>query len=141
MENDKYLLDSEKVNLRECVLKRVFDKDNDDIISSPILNALGLDVYDKSDSFFTRLNKGVKQSYLDKNIILTDEQMDCLDLLYNADLFISAPTSFGKTFVALEYISRNIKKLNNIIIIVPTLALMNELRKNVLHILEMCIRL
>lgn len=129
MENDKYLLDSEKVNLRECVLKRVFDKDNDDIISSPILNALGLDVYDKSDSFFTRLNKGVKQSYLDKNIILTDEQMDCLDLLYNADLFISAPTSFGKTFVALEYISRNIKKLNNIIIIVPTLALMNELRK------------
>lgn len=39
---------------------------------------------------------------------------------------------FGKTFVALEYISR--KKCNNIVFVVPTLALMNELfskiRKN-----------
>lgn len=55
--------------------------------------------------------------------------MRCLELLSKGNLFISAPTSFGKTFIALEFISRNIDLLNNIIFIVPTIALMNELRK------------
>ena len=35
----------------------------------------------------------------------------------------------------MEFISRNIDLLNNIIFIVPTIALMNELRKNVSNIL------
>lgn len=61
------------------------------------------------------------------------QQIECLNyLLKGENLLISAPTSFGKTFVALEYISR--KKCNNIVFVVPTLALMNELfskiRKN-----------
>ena len=40
-------------------------------------------------------------------------------------LFISAPTSFGKTYIALEYIKR--RKPNNIVFVVPTLALMQEI--------------
>ena len=75
----------------------------------------------------------MRQSLLNQDIILTTEQEKCLKLLEKGNLFISAPTSFGKTYIAFEYIIRNIKKINNIIFVVPTISLMNELRKKCFH--------
>ena len=66
---------------------------------------------------------------LDEEIILTNEQVECLNILNDNNLFLSAPTSFGKTFIALEYIARNKHLLDNIVFVVPTISLMNELRK------------
>ncbi|WP_369782574.1 DEAD/DEAH box helicase [Pseudomonas sp. WC2401] len=48
-------------------------------------------------------------------------------LLEGESLAISAPTSFGKSFVIDSFIS--IKKPNNVVIIVPTIALTDETRR------------
>ena len=41
-------------------------------------------------------------------------------------LFLSAPTSFGKTFLLQEIIYRNYDSFNNIVIVLPTVALLME---------------
>lgn len=75
----------------------------------------------------------LNSSMLDSNIKLTSQQIEILSILKKNNIFISAPTSFGKTFIVLEYIKRNIEELNNIVIIVPTIALMNELLKKIYY--------
>lgn len=42
-------------------------------------------------------------------------------------LFISAPTSFGKTTLVIEYIYNNVEYINNVIFILPTKSLIEEL--------------
>ena len=63
-------------------------------------------------------------------LTLHREQSNLLKkLLDGKNLAISAPTSFGKSFVIDSYIS--IKKPNNILIIVPTIALTDEIRRRI----------
>ena len=126
MKEDHILLNSDKRELRKELIKSIYDND---VFNTALLSALDLEIYDKSDALIPKLNKAIRQSILNSDIYLTNEQMECLSLLEDNSLFISAPTSFGKTYIALEYISRHIDLLNNIIFIVPTVSLMNELRK------------
>ncbi|NVM37445.1 MAG: helicase [Candidatus Lokiarchaeota archaeon] len=62
------------------------------------------------------------------NIYFHEEQMQLLHIL-NSDnsLILSAPTSFGKSLLIEEIIAS--KRYNNIVIIQPTLALLDETRK------------
>jgi len=63
-------------------------------------------------------------------LTLHREQSNLLKKLLNGkNLAISAPTSFGKSFVIDSFIS--IKKPNNILIIVPTIALTDEIRRRI----------
>jgi len=56
------------------------------------------------------------------------EQSSLLKRLINGEnIAVSAPTSFGKSFVIDAFIS--IKKPNNVVIIVPTIALTDETRR------------
>lgn len=126
MTENHVLLNSDKRELRKELIKLIYD---DDVFNTALLSALDLEIYDKSDALIPKLNKAIRQSILNSDIYLTNEQMECLSLLENNSLFISAPTSFGKTYIALEYISRHIDLLNTIVFIVPTVSLMNELRK------------
>lgn len=127
MKNEEIILrNNDLKEIREEALKEIF---NDKNLPSSILSAIDLDIYSKNNNFFDKLGNAFKKSCLDTQIVLTNEQMKCLEFLSKGNLFISAPTSFGKTFIALEFISRNMDLLNNIIFIVPTIALMNELRK------------
>lgn len=126
MKEDHVLLNSDKRELRKELIKSIYDND---VFNTALLSALDLEIYDKSDELIPKLNKAIRQSILNSDIYLTNEQMECLSLLEDNSLFISAPTSFGKTYIALEYISRHIDLLNNIVFIVPTVSLMNELRK------------
>ena len=112
--------------MRKELIKSIYDND---VFNTALLSALDLEIYDKSDALIPKLNKAIRQSILNSDIYLTNEQMECLSLLEDNSLFISAPTSFGKTYIALEYISRHIDLLNTIVFIVPTVSLMNELRK------------
>lgn len=50
-------------------------------------------------------------------------------LINNENIAVSAPTSFGKSFVIDAFIS--IKKPNNVVIIVPTIALTDETRRRI----------
>lgn len=126
MKEDQILLNSDKRELRKELIKSIYDNG---VFNTALLSALDLEIYDKSDALIPKLNKAIRQSILNSDIYLTNEQMECLSLLEDNSLFISAPTSFGKTYIALEYISRHIDLLNTIVFIVPTVSLMNELRK------------
>lgn len=117
--------------MRENYLKCYYDEQNN--LDDTSLQALGLNMYIKKQNIRLSLYNSFCRSLYDNNVVMHPQQMECLNyLLKGENLLISAPTSFGKTFVALEYISR--KKCNNIVFVVPTLALMNELfskiRKN-----------
>ena len=66
-----------------------------------------------------------------KNFYLHEEQKYLLDKLEKGkNLIISAPTSFGKSLLIEEIVSS--KKHKNIIVIQPTLALLDETRKKLL---------
>lgn len=92
---------------------------------------LGLTMYSKEYSFKSAIYNGFACSYIDEGISLHPEQMRVLNLIkdYNGLIF-SAPTSFGKTFVVFEYIVR--EKPNNIVLIVPTLALVDEYKQKII---------
>jgi hypothetical protein len=112
--------------LRDHFLKGIYSGEK---ISEAELNFTDLSIYSKNNTFFSRFGNAIKQSILDDSITLTNEQIECLNLLDDNNLFLSAPTSFGKTFIALEFIARNKHLLDNVIFVVPTISLMNELRK------------
>lgn len=65
-----------------------------------------------------------------KTATLHSEQSDLLKKLLNGeDIAVSAPTSFGKSFIIDAYIA--IKKPKNLVIIVPTIALTDETRRRI----------
>lgn len=65
---------------------------------------------------------------IDEDVTLHREQSSLLKKLLDGEsIAVSAPTSFGKSFVIDAFIS--IKKPDNIVIIVPTIALTDETRR------------
>lgn len=127
MSSANRFLDKNMSTLRSEVLNDIY---NDIKVNESVLSFTDLDIYSRnSTNFFQKISKSFRQSVLYEDIILTNEQEKCLQLLNKGNLFISAPTSFGKTFIALEFIARNISNMNNIVFVVPTIALMNELRE------------
>ncbi|MFJ3331409.1 MULTISPECIES: DEAD/DEAH box helicase [Enterococcus] len=124
--DDLLYLNSSIRDIRNELLYDIYNKKN---VNNAFLSFTDLDIYSKDYSFFDRFGKAIRLSLLDERIILTKEQETCLNILSKENLFVSAPTSFGKTFIALEHIARNKDMLNNIIFVVPTIALMNELRR------------
>lgn len=111
--------------IRNEYLKFYYIEKDSELDESSLLS-LGLNMYSKNSSIQKDLYHAFAISTFNQNITLHPQQLECLNILSNGDnLLLSAPTSFGKTFVALEYISKN--NFNNIVFVVPTLALMNEL--------------
>ena len=124
----RYMDNTIKKN-REIALKRfLIDKETDD------LQFYDLNMYHKKNTFSSIILSQTNKSVINNDIILNQYQMEILNILNENNLFLSAPTSFGKTFLMLEFIKRNTKKLNNIIFIIPTLALMNELLKKIYNL-------
>lgn len=76
------------------------------------------------DSFEIKLNtyKGQYLKYLNSG------QLSLINDIYKSPKsIISAPTSFGKTSLVIEYITQNLENLNYIIFILPTKSLIEEL--------------
>lgn len=95
------------------------------------LFSLGLTVYSRDFSFKSLIYNSFSTSQLDSSISLHPEQIKALNLIEaNEGLIFSAPTSFGKTFVVFEYIAR--KKPNNVVLVVPTLALVDEYKRRII---------
>ncbi len=118
-------LDEDIRKLREESLRAYLGKSDSDLIFTD------LNIYDFSNTFQSNLKREFYRSALDKSIILTKYQIEILNILENNSLFLSAPTSFGKTFTILEYLFRKKDVINNVIFIIPTIALMNELLKKI----------
>lgn len=95
------------------------------------LFALDLTVYSSDYTFDSMIYNAFATSELDENISLHPEQMTILtEIEKNNALIVSAPISFGKTFCIFEYIARY--QPNNIVLIVPTLALVDEYYKKII---------
>ena len=95
------------------------------------LFALDLTVYSKDYTFDSLIYNAFSQSILDNSISMHPEQVHIIDEINKHDaIIVSAPTSFGKTFCVFEYMARN--KPQNIVLIVPTLALVDEYMKRII---------
>ena len=114
---------------REIVLKNYLKNKK-----SEGLQFYDLNMYAPDNTPETIILSEVNKSLIDKNVVLNRYQIEILNILNDHNLFLSAPTSFGKTFLMLEFIMRNKENLNNIIFIIPTLALMNELLKKIYNL-------
>ena len=96
------------------------------------LFALGLTMYSNVFSFESAAYNGLTKSKLDRSRSLHPEQMEIIYQIENyRGLILSAPTSFGKTFSVFEYIAR--KQPNTVVLIVPTLALIDEYKRKILN--------
>lgn len=117
--------DKDIEEMRRAYLEYYFDEESH-TIDADTMQTLGLNMYSKLVTPKKLLYNAFCRSNYDSEVVMHPQQIECLNYLMRGDnLLISAPTSFGKTFVALEYMSR--KGLSNIVFVVPTLALMNEL--------------
>lgn len=67
-----------------------------------------------------------KSEYLDKKILHTEQKKISERLFSGQNLVLSAPTSFGKSLLIEELVASN--KYKNIVVIQPTLALLDETR-------------
>ena len=95
------------------------------------LFALDLTVYSRDYTFDSLLYNSLSQSQLDENVSMHPEQLQIIqEIIKNDALIVSAPTSFGKTFAIFEYMARY--QPNNIVLIVPTLALVDEYMKKLI---------
>ncbi len=75
-----------------------------------------------------RLRLGMNHSSHLPGIVFHEEQKEIADILASGqNVIISAPTSFGKSILIEEVVAS--KKYSNIVIIQPTLALLDETRK------------
>ena len=121
-------LDSKTSELREKTLKEFIENKNE----TQNLCFYDLDFYLNEESIQQKIKKVINKSLYDNKVCLSESQIEILDILENKNLFLSAPTSFGKTFIVLEFLKRH-PKFNNIVFIVPTLALLNELLKKIFN--------
>ncbi len=100
-------------------------------ISEDLFN-LGLTVYSKDYFLDSLIYNSVYKSKIDSKISLYPEQLKLIEKIKeNEALIISAPTSFGKTFSVFEYIVEEQPK--NVVMIVPTLALVDEYLRKIIN--------
>jgi len=113
-------------------LDKQVDKTRFAINNSASLYSLGLTMYSLNYSFDSLVYSAFAMSDLDENVSLHPEQRKVLALINeNRGLIFSAPTSFGKTFVVFEYISR--ERPRNVVMVVPTLALIDEYKQKIIR--------
>ena len=77
------------------------------------------------------------QSKVRSNNILDKSQQSIIDFYQSLDkkrMLVSAPTSYGKTFIMREILYLNQEKYNNVLLVFPTVAL---LRENALNMEEL----
>jgi ERCC4-related helicase len=83
-----------------------------------------------------KLEKATKETYQrtpDEEYVFTDRQYELFEKLKNSNHYsFSGPTSFGKSFIIEEFIKYIIKErkgIDNIAILVPTRALISQIRE------------
>lgn len=137
------LLSDNFEELREYREKLIIDLDNlksnsaDNPDSLPIALTLAENLFSVDLTMYSgvkTLNSLIYHSFaisqLDNSISLHPEQIEIINQIQSNDgIILSAPTSFGKTFCVFEYIARD--KPKNIVLVVPTLALVDEYNKKI----------
>lgn len=131
-----HLSANDEISAREELIRLLAEIEKDGLPYTPLINHLirnvGLFPYIDSDTA-TWEDRFVYDAFKvdvgeEKPITLHREQSKLLSaLLDGKSIAVSAPTSFGKSFVIDSFIS--IRKPSNIVILVPTIALADETRR------------
>ena len=135
-EVNDFLIEGNEVKAREVLIQILDYVTSNNLGYSPLLNSLirkvglypymDIDSADWQDAFVYNLFKA--DVGLNEDKALHREQYRLLSsLLEGKNIAVSAPTSFGKSFVIDAFIK--IKKPQNVAIIVPTIALTDETRR------------
>ncbi|MEA1847518.1 hypothetical protein U9K52_01215 [Chryseobacterium sp. MHB01] len=131
-----FLIDGEDNKARETLIKLLDFHEENRIDYSPIINHMiretGLFPYldYKTSSWEERFIQEAFKVDVGNNDFKTlhrEQSFLLKKLINNKSIAVSAPTSFGKSFVIDAFIK--IKKPKNVVIIVPTIALTDETRR------------
>lgn len=137
-EINDYLIDGDEPKARDLLIQLLDYVGRNNIQYFPLLNSLirevGLYPYmdvnssEWEDAFVYNLFKA--DIGLNEEKVLHREQFRLLSsLLAGKNIAVSAPTSFGKSFVIDAFIK--LRKPRNVAIIVPTIALTDETRRRI----------
>jgi hypothetical protein len=133
---NNYLYSGNESAARDVLIKLLAEIDKDGLGYSPLINHMIRDVglfpylEPSTASWQDRYVYEAFKADVGENepITLHREQSRLLNaLLSGKSIAVSAPTSFGKSFVIDSFIS--IKKPSNVVILVPTIALADETRR------------
>lgn len=95
-----------------------------------VMNGISLDEVRENDDLYFIKNRSIELLYTSKTDVRLDKkQKEILDIFEKSNtrrILVSAPTSFGKTFILREIIHRNSDRYRNIALIFPTVSLLNE---------------
>ena len=123
------------VEIRKKVIKELSQADDKTQFiknNAETMFSLDLTMYTQNNTLNSLFYNAITSSKLDRNISLHPDQYIALQLLQqNQGLILSAPTSFGKTFVVFEYIARVLPK--TVFLVVPTLALIDEYKRKIIR--------
>jgi len=139
------LTNNDEVSARTELIKLLDHHEKNNISYSPVVNHLirqtGLYPYLQleTSSWQERfVHEAFKVDIGRNKATLHREQSSLMKKLVNGEnIAVSAPTSFGKSFVIDAFIS--IKRPSNIMIIVPTIALTDETRRRLYKKFVKCI--
>ena len=122
------------IELRKSAIREITSSDNKQQFienNAETLFSLDLTMYSQDKTLNSLFYNAVALSKLDNDISLHPDQYKALRLLKkNNGLILSAPTSFGKTYVIFEYIAREFPK--TVFLVVPTLALIDEYKRKII---------
>ncbi len=135
--------------LCEIIENKTFFRKNSDLVLyiMKICELYGYAMYFKNNQNFDNFKFNISElirhdmykSKLNSNKYYNAGQLSLLnEIEINKKMFISAPTSFGKTSLIMEYVYINHLKFNNIIFIVPTNSLVEELYIKFLKMNKKC---
>ncbi len=137
---NKIIINDEKEKAVEIICKYIKDDNLKDIISI-LIDSFQLygyvEEFNNYEENFLYDSFEYKYHSYDGKIIkhFNNGQLSLLKVISeNEKLFISAPTSFGKTTLVLEYIMNNVSFIDNIIFILPTKSLIEELYVKLLRL-------
>lgn len=130
------MVTGQEAEARDEMIRLLSDMKQQQIPSTPLVNhlvrKLGLYPYIQMD--FASLQDQIAHEVFKANVgqkeeitLHREQSMLLKKLLEGTDLAVSAPTSFGKSFIIDAFIA--IKRPKNVVIIVPTIALTDETRR------------
>lgn len=119
-------------HLVQDILIRALERRNEiskDFILDHLLGELGLFPYIETDlSSKDKLRRSIFTTPQDQDMVFHIRQAEVFHRIMNGEnIILSAPTSFGKSLIIEALVASN--EFDNIVIVVPTIALIDELKK------------